>query len=264
MAHQNPLASKTVLVFGGTSGIGFAIANMALSNSARVIISGSTQPKVDSKVAELRSYYPSLPSSSVSGLALDLLDTPKLESNILSFFETVTSSGANKIDHIAYTAVDGAPLTKVSEADVEKAMHPYKLRILAPLMIAKAIATGKYVPLTSGSSFTTTGGTNSRKPLPGWTITAAAGMAAEGQMRGLAVDLAPVRVNMVEPGAVRTELLQGYLERAGPEAEAMFEAQSLVRKLGAPQDVAEAYGWFMRDGFVTGTVASSDGGRLLA
>jgi NAD(P)-dependent dehydrogenase (short-subunit alcohol dehydrogenase family) len=82
MAHRNRLTGSHVFVFGGTSGIGYAIANMALSNDARVTISGSTQPKVDAKVEQLRSLYPSIPASNVAGFACDLLDTANLEHNL--------------------------------------------------------------------------------------------------------------------------------------------------------------------------------------
>ena len=78
-------------------------------------------------------------------------------------------------------------------------------------------------------------------------------------MRGMAVDLAPIRVNIVSPGAVVTELFdgapEGTLER--------FRKATLTEQLGTPEDVAEAYLHAMKDGFMTGNVLVSDGGRIL-
>ena len=87
MAHQNRLANTHVLVFGGTSGIGFAIANMCLSYGARVTISGSTQAKVNSKVDKLRSLYPSIAPEDVAGFAVDLCDKEHLEANLTALLD---------------------------------------------------------------------------------------------------------------------------------------------------------------------------------
>jgi NAD(P)-dependent dehydrogenase (short-subunit alcohol dehydrogenase family) len=263
MAHQNRLANTNVLVFGGTSGIGFAVANMALSHGARVTISGSAQPKVDDRVAKLRSFYPNMPASSVSGFACDLSDKENLEANLKAVLDKATSNGANKIDHIVYTA-GGGDYPKLSEATVDSALAPMLIRVVAPSLIAKLIANGTYMPLSDTSSFTVTGGTNTDKPMPGWTIAAASGGALTGLVRGLAGELAPLRVNCVVPGAIQTELLQRLIDRMGEEAtKKMKQSVSLARTFGQPEDTAEAYGYLMRDRYATGSFVRSDGGRLL-
>lgn len=265
MAHPNRLSNARVLVFGGTSGIGFGVASMALSAGAQVIISGSQQPKVDDKVSELRSFYPSIPGEKISGHALDLADTEHLEANLKSFFDTITNSGENKIDHIAFTAGDMGVIPKIPTLNVEEVYPFFKIRLFATMLIAKLLSTGTYMPLSPSSSYTLTGGTNTKKPMPGWSIPATIGGAIEALSRGLAVDLKPIRVNMVEPGAVQTPLLQRWLDsldEAGKEK--VLKTTSLTESFGQPEDLAEAYGWFMRDRFATGVVASSNGGRMLA
>ncbi|KAH7399599.1 hypothetical protein BKA66DRAFT_168329 [Pyrenochaeta sp. MPI-SDFR-AT-0127] len=264
MAHVDRLANTHVLVFGGTSGIGFAIANMALSNGARVTISGSGQAKVEDKVEKLRSFYPNLSSSHLAGFACDLLDKSNLEKNLTSLFEKATDGGKNKIDHIAFTAGDSIALPKVSELTEESVMHGFTVRFLAPTFIAKLLSTGQYMPPSANSSFTLTGGTNTHRPLPNWTFAAAIGSSVEGLTRGLAVDLKPIRVNVVLPGAIHTELFQGLLDNSTPEAiENMKKGFSLQEAFGLPEDIAEAYGWLMRDRFANGGLVTSDGGRLL-
>lgn len=264
MAHQNRLANTHVLVFGGTSGIGFAVANMALSYGARVTISGSAQPKVDEKVEKLRSFYPNMPASNVVGLACDLSDKDNIEANVKAFLDKVTEGGQKMIDHIAFTAGTIGTIPKVADVTPENALGGYAVRYIAPAIIAKLLSTGQYMPLTAKSSFTLTGGTNSYRPFPGWTYVAAWGATTDGLVRGLAVDMAPLRVNLVIPGAIQTELLQPMLDRLGEEgADKMKKDNSLMGAFGQPEDIAEAYGYLMRDRFASGSFVTSDGGRLL-
>lgn len=264
MAHQNRLANTHVLVFGGTSGIGFAVANMSLSYGARVTISGSVQPKVDDKVEKLRSFYPNMTASNIVGIACDLSDTDNLEPNIKTLLDRATETGKKKIDHIAFTAgsLDGVP--KVHDVTATSALDGLGMRFVAPAIIAKLLSTGLYMPLSADSSFIVTGGTNTYRPMPGWAYVAARGSIASGLVRGLAVDMAPLRVNIVIPGAIQTELLQPMLNRMGAEGtEKMKKDNSLMKAFGQPEDIAEAYGYLMRDRFATGSFVTSDGGRLL-
>ena len=82
-------------------------------------------------------------------------------------------------------------------------------------------------------------------------------------MRGLAVDLAPIRINLVSPGVVDTEFYNYFAGEGLEEMMKYFRSETLVGMVGRPEDVAEAYVYAMRDGFVTGSVITSDGGRLL-
>lgn len=261
MAHPNHLHNARVLIFGGTSGIGYGVASMALSNGAIVTISGSAQPKVSAKVAELQSLYP---SASVHGVPLDLSDTPNLEANLKSLFEKVTNGGEQKLDHIVHCAGDALYLPKIHEVNAENTLQGFNVRWLTAVLIGKLLATGTYMTVAPSSSFTLTGGTNTAKPTAGWSMGASWGGASEGLMRGLAVDLRPIRVNLMAPGAIDTPLFQRFVEGVGKEKEAeMKRGYTLLQTWGRVSDIAEGYGWFMKDHYVTGTIASSDGGRLL-
>ncbi|KAH7076526.1 hypothetical protein BKA63DRAFT_411223 [Paraphoma chrysanthemicola] len=264
MAHQNRLANAHVLIFGGTSGIGFGVANMALSNGARVTISGSAQPKVDQRVEKLRSFYPNMPASNVTGFACDLSDKENMEANITALFEKATEGGKNKIDHVVFTAGNSIGLPQVNEVTVESALAGFTVRFVAPAIVAKVLSSGKYVPLTAKSSYTLTGGTNTYRPFPGWTYPAAWMGAVDGLVKGLANDMQPFRVNLIIPGAIQTELLQGMLDNIGEEAgKKMARDNSLTNSFGQPEDIAEAYGYLMRDRFASGSFVTCDGGRLL-
>lgn len=264
MAHQNRIKDTHVFVFGGTSGIGYAIANMALYYGARVTISGSRQPKVDSQVKQLQSLYPNLPASNVAGHACDLSDVANIEANLTALFDKATESGIKKIDHIAFTAGDSVAAPSVKDITPQHILDGFNVRLIAPSIIAKLLTTGKYMPQSVNSSFTLTSGTNTHKPSPGWTFRATIGASVEGLARGLAVDLNPIRTNVVIPGAIQTELLQPMLDRMDEEAAAKFtRAYSLTNTLGQPEEIAEAYGYLMKDKFANGSQVTSDGGRLL-
>ncbi|WP_325100373.1 SDR family oxidoreductase [Streptomyces broussonetiae] len=112
----------------------------------------------------------------------------------------------------------------------------------------------------TGGSVVLTTGTAGQRPLPGSSAVSALCGAMESRTRAPAVEGAPVRVNVVSPGVVRTELW-----REAPEAdrEELFRssAESLpVGRVGEPADVAEAYLYLMRGGCSTGSVVVVDGG----
>ena len=81
--------------------------------------------------------------------------------------------------------------------------------------------------------------------------------------RGLALDLKPVRVNVVSPGAVDTELWKGMTEEAKGEMFKAIGEKVPTGRVGRVEDVAEAFLYCMRDGNVTGSMVSSNGGALL-
>jgi NAD(P)-dependent dehydrogenase (short-subunit alcohol dehydrogenase family) len=117
--------------------------------------------------------------------------------------------------------------------------------------------------IREGGSVVLTTGTAGRRPLPGTTVAASLCGAMESLTRALALELAPLRVNAVAPGIVRTELWRDLPE---PDRDALFKsaAQSLpTGRIGEPADVAEAYLYLMRGAYTTGSVVVVDGGTVL-
>lgn len=259
--YLNKLKGSRVLIFGATSGIGFAVAEAALDYGANVIISGSKQSKLDNTINRLTSAPESSNGHSdnaVTSHVCDLSDLTALETNLITLLEAVTGSKTNKLDHIIFTAGDALPLKPLSEVTPSYIQAAAAVRFIAPLIIAKLIPA--YMVSSPDSSFEITSGVIATKPVPGWVITAGYSAAQEGLARGLAVELAPIRVNCVSPGSVKTELLTGVPE----EALDYMRQATLTKRLGRPEDLAELYLYAMRDGFVTGSVLHSNGGRLLA
>ena len=250
------LRGSNVLLFGGSSGIGFAVALAALDQGANVTMASSQQIKVDKAVSRLREANQG-GTSSIDGHVCDLSKPQDLENNILKLFQATTSKG--KVDHIVLTASDAVSIKPIFETSVADMQAAGIVRFLAALVI------GKLAPdfMNSGpkSSITFTGGTMSHRPSPNWTVQAAWGSGIEGVMRGLAVDLAPVRVNAVSPGAVHTELFDTAPAETREGILQGWRDASLSGTVARPDEAAESYIYCMRSRFVTGTVAVVDGGR---
>ncbi|KAL8766867.1 MAG: hypothetical protein Q9209_006463 [Squamulea sp. 1 TL-2023] len=258
--YLSKLQDKRVLVLGRTSGIGFCVAEAALEHGAYVVVSSSTQAKIDKTMSRLRASY-SDRVSKLKGFTCDLAQPQNLESNVKSLLMAATENDTRKLDHIVSTAGDSIHAPKVTELTIESIQKLGNVRFFAPLVLAK------YAPLfmTPGprSSITLTSGTIARKPFKDRTVLAAWGSGIEGTVRGLAVDLAPIRVNIVSPGAILTEIWNGVLKEHLEGVLEGFRKETLTGELGTPEDVAEAYLHSMKDGFMTGTVLDVDGGRIL-
>lgn len=257
------LQGQRTLILGGTSGIGFAVAEASLEYGATVVISGSKQAKLDAKLKELQQSYPDV-KDHILGKTCDLSNLQTQESNIVALLEYATESKTKNLDHIINTTGDGLHNPKFSELTIEKIHDSQTVRIVAPLMLAKHAET--YLTVSPSSSLIFTSGSGIYKPSPGWTLMSVIGMALDGLIRALAINIAPIRVNGVAPGAILTELWGGGQkvpdEKARTIAEG-FEGRVLTGKIGMPEDVAEAYLYLMRDTNVTGQMKVSDGGSLL-
>jgi NAD(P)-dependent dehydrogenase (short-subunit alcohol dehydrogenase family) len=233
------LRNKNVLVIGGGSGIGFGIAKGAAEEGAKVTIASRDSAKIAAA------------AKSIGGTSA-VLDVSG-EENIAAFFRAHTG-----FDHIAFTAGDteGLGFGLLSDLDLKQAANRMNTRFWGAVAVAKHGA----MHLPPGGSFTITNGMLGHKPMRGMPIVTASAMAAEGLTRGLAVDLAPVRVNCVCPGLIKTELLARY----GDDMINAMSQRQLIQRPGTPEEAAEAYLTCMRNTFMTGQVIKIEGGIALA
>jgi NAD(P)-dependent dehydrogenase (short-subunit alcohol dehydrogenase family) len=273
LISTNKLSGTRVLIIGGTSGIGFAVARAALEHGASVLVASSRPEKVQSALSRLRAFYPDEQfTARVAGTTVDLGDEPTVEANILALLDKATQpdlfpSGAPPnavdgrvlLDHIVFTAGDPLKILPLTDPALDPAyIRAFStVRVLGSLMLAKHVPA--YMAQSARSSLTLTSGAVAMRPPPGYSVGAMLAYALIGLGRGLAVDLAPVRVNVVAPGAVRTEMFDGLPE----EVIERLKERTLTGELGKPEDVAEGYLGVMKDGFVTGGVIQSDGGMGL-
>ena len=262
------LQDAHVLILGGSSGIGFGVAEAALAQGCRVTISSSNQAKIDAAVAKLQKAFPAKPATDIAGHACDLSKPEVLEANLEALFQAATTAQQhnnnnnnnnknNKVDHVVFTAGNAVAPKPLSELSIDGILAAGHVRFLSPFIIGKLAP--KYMSPGPRASITLTGGTLSRRPVKNWAVQAGWSSGVEGITRGLAVELAPLRVNLVSPGAVRTELFDGLPDSALQ----MIKDWSLVDKIGTPEEVAESYIYFMRSTFASGTVLQVDGGRLV-
>ncbi|KAF7346543.1 NAD(P)-binding protein [Mycena sanguinolenta] len=208
MAHPNFILNSSTLVIGGSSGLGYAVASAALANGSKVHITSVTPGKLSTKVTQLQSLYP---NARVSGSTADLSSTQTLEANLKAVLDDAVKRTGGPLDHIVYTSGDGASMgATLAGLTAETALQPFTVRYLGPLMVGKLVAAnpGKYLKAAHTSSITLTSGMLTHRPRPGNSPVVGVMGAVEVLTRALAVDLAPIRVNVVLPGIVNTELMQ--------------------------------------------------------
>lgn len=231
-----------VLVIGGSSGIGFAVAKSAREQGARVVIASHSADKVRGAVERLHG---------AEGICLDVRDEAAVRSYFASF-------GA--FDHIAFTAADWDQVDHASFADIDLAAAAklFQVRFWGALAVAKHAAKC----IVAGGSITLTNGMAAHRPQKRLAVATGMAGAIEHLVLGLAVELAPIRVNGVCPGAIRTEAWEEVPKEFRRVQEARLAGQ-LVPRVGEPAEVAEAYLYLMRGTYTTGQVLRVEGGWSL-
>ncbi|MGF6847724.1 NAD(P)-dependent dehydrogenase (short-subunit alcohol dehydrogenase family) [Chitinophaga sp. W3I9] len=236
------LTGKKVLVLGGSAGIGLATAQAAAVAGATVIIVSSNLERVNKALATL--------PGTAQGFALDLGS----EAAVRDFFRT---SGA--FDHLVFTAGGAFPFGQVESLTAAELQEAFQLRFFGAF---NAVKYGSKNILPGGSVVLTTGIANLR-PQQGWAAGACICGAMEGFTRMLAIELAPIRVNAVSPGIVKTALWAGMPEA---DREAMYQQAAGMLpagRVGQPEDIAQTYLYLMQNGFSTGQIVVADGGAVL-
>ena len=236
-ASSGSLDGKSVVVIGGASGIGYAVAAAARDEGASVVIASSQEANVQAGAARL--------GGGATGFVVDVTD----EVSVAGFFERL-----GPFDHLAFTAGDwgmgmGAP---VREMDLAASQAGFNVRFWGALAVVKYACR----TIAEGGSITLTGGMLAHRPLKGAPLATAVAGAIEHLTRGLAVDLAPVRVNAVCLGVVLT----GRTNTLPPDLLRVLTARLPLPRGGEPAEAAEAYLYLMRGGYTTGQVLLVDGG----
>ena len=172
MPAEKDFDNKRVVIVGGSSGIGLAIAEKAASQGAEVIIVSSNQERVQEAAKSI--------GGGAQGQAVDVSDEKAVE----SFF---TKIGA--FDHLVFTAGDSLQLHELADTDLKQARRAFELRYWS------ALATVKYgsPQIRKGGSIVLTTGVAGQRPQSGWVIAASVCGTIEALTRALAIELAPIR-----------------------------------------------------------------------
>jgi NAD(P)-dependent dehydrogenase (short-subunit alcohol dehydrogenase family) len=236
------LDSQRIVVLGGTSGIGLATAQLAAAEGATVVVASSNVERLDAALATL--------PVNAEGYALDL----RFEEEIRDFFERL-----GRFDHLAYTAGESLPLGPIAATDLETARRALEIRFWGAYAAVKHAAPR----LRRGGSIVLSSGSASARPQAGWTVASSICGALEALTRALAVELAPIRVNAVAPGVVRSNLWRDMSEDDRSAMYASLAEALPAGRVGEVDDVAETFLYLMRNGYSTGTVVTIDGGTVL-
>jgi NAD(P)-dependent dehydrogenase (short-subunit alcohol dehydrogenase family) len=240
--RENGFDNKRVVIVGGSSGIGLAVAEKVAAHGGEVVIVSSNAERVQEAMQSI--------GGKTRGQAVDVTDEKAVE----NFF---ASLGA--FDHLVFTAGDSLQLHELAATDLRQARRAFELRYWSVL------ATVKYgsPQIRKGGSIVLTTGVAGQRPQSGWVIAASVCGTIEALTRALAVELAPIRVNAVSPGVVRTSLWQNM---NSAEREQLFKSvgkRLLVGRVGEAHEIAQAYMFLIKEEFVTGQTVVVDGGTLL-
>lgn len=235
------LKNARVLIIGGTSGIGLGVASAVAERGAIPIVASRRQSSVDRALSQL--------PDGARGTVIDVGDAAALDR---------VADEIGPIEHLVYTAGDALVLGTLAELDAAAITGFFATRFVGALNAVRAFAPR----LAEGGSVTLTTGTAAHQPAFGVLPVSICG-AMNAATTALAVELAPIRVNAVAPGVVRTPLWDSLDERI---RQSMFDdaAQRLpLGRIGEVEDAARAYVYCMEQSFGTGVVLTVDGGTLL-
>jgi NAD(P)-dependent dehydrogenase (short-subunit alcohol dehydrogenase family) len=234
------LKGARVLVIGGSSGIGLATAAAAAEDGGSVTIASRSKAKLDEALARIG-----------GGARAVVLDTGD-EAAVERFF-----AGEDAWDHVVVSAAQttSGPVRTFGLADAKVAMES---KFWGAYRVARA------AKIREGGSLTFVSGLLSVRPSASSVLQGAINAALEALARWLALELAPIRVNTVSPGLIDTPL---WSRMPKEKREAMFAraVQRLpVRRIGQPEDIADAVLFLATTPFVTGSTVRVDGGAAIA
>jgi NAD(P)-dependent dehydrogenase (short-subunit alcohol dehydrogenase family) len=238
--HERELLGQTLLVIGGTSGIGLETARFARQKGADVIITARNPDRLQRVGLEL----------GASIAAFDATDFDRLR----RFFDNLPTP----IDHVLLTG-PGPHYAQLAEFDVDEARRDVEAHLLLPLQVARNAA-GKVRP---GGTLLFMGGTGGRRTAPGLLFFSALTAALPAMTQNLALELAPVRVNMIAAGFVDTPLSARLV---GDQLDARREQLSTtlpIRRVVGAADVAALAVHLMTNTALTGATFDIDGGQQL-
>jgi len=240
MSDKAELEGQTVVVIGGSAGIGLATARRARESGAEVILTARDLDRLQGVGEELGARV----------AAFDATDFDELG----AFFDGLPAP----VDHVLVTG-PGPYYAPLPEFEVEKARRDVEAHLLLPIEVAR----GAMSTVRPGGTLIFMGGTGGRRAAPGFTFISALTAAGPALIRNLALELAPVRVNMIAAGFVDTPLSAALLgDQLDVRREQLRTTLPIGRVVG-PADIAALAVHLMANRAVTGATYDIDGGQQL-
>jgi NAD(P)-dependent dehydrogenase (short-subunit alcohol dehydrogenase family) len=241
MTENHTLTGQTVVLIGGSAGIGRATAQLARAQGADVILTGRNAERLEAAAREV---------GAKTTAAFDVTDLAQLD----AFFAGLDEP----FDHLLLTG-PGPYYAPLREIDLDRARADVDNHIVGQLHLARAAAPH----MRPGGTLLFMGGTGGRKAEPGFAVIGAMTAALPALARVLAVELAPVRVNVLAAGFVDTPLSAQLL---GDDLEARRRQLRDTLPIGRvvePEDVAALAIHVMTNTALTGATFDIDGGQQL-
>lgn len=228
---------KSLLVIGGTSGIGKEIARRGVARGDEVIVSGRDGARAAEVAAEL---------GAAGGIAVDIARCESIGECL---------AGVASVDHVVLAAIE-RDQNSVADYDIGRAVYLSTLKLVGYIEAIHALLPR----LTSTASIVLFGGLAKDRPYPGSTTISTINGGVTGMVHTLAVELAPVRVNAIHPGIVGDS---PFWSAKPPEVLLGYTSRTPTGVLATMADVADAVEFLLRNGSVNGVNLNVDGGWML-
>lgn len=229
--------NKKIVIVGGSSGIGYAVAQKAMNAGAQVVIASRSNERLNAAARQLG-----------ERVQIEMVDASD-DQSVADFFQRV-----GHFDHLAATIKPQLPSGRFLENEVGAAITAFDAKFWGQYRLAKHGA--RYI--RQNGSITFTSGIASRRSYPGYSTVSAMNAATEALATAIAIELAPIRVNTVCPGFVDTEPPTSgrvqYVKTLSPTLP--------LNRLGAASEIADAYLYLFANSYSTGTVVVVDGGAI--
>ena len=235
------LAGQTVVVIGGSAGIGLETARRARAEGAKLVLAARDPERLQHVASEL---------GALNSVAFDATDFDQLQ----KFFDGLPTP----IDHVLVTG-PGPYYAPLAEFDFERARRDVEAHLFLPMQVARHAAK----KVRPGGTLLFMSGTGGRSTTKGYALISALTAAAPALTKNLALELAPVRVNLIAAGFVDTPLSASLL---GDQLDARREhlrATLPIRRVVGPADIAALAVHLMTNTAVTGATYDIDGGQQL-
>lgn len=241
MAYSN-LEDKNVVIIGGTAGIGLAAAKMASDQGAKVWAAGRSDAHIEK-------------AKQLSGGSFEVR---KADTHDAAALNKIFSE-VGKIDHLVSAAVGGERTLKPF---LEQTQQQFQAAYDKLWGYCNAVRVGAPYVEDDGA-ITLVSGSPARKLAVGQSPLSCVGASVENLVRCLALELAPIRVNVVSPGTIDTAMFDHFGEKKQVTLQGMTQSH-LIKRAGSSEEVAAGIIFVMQNEFVTGTTVDVDGGRLLS